>query len=131
MYQVSFTSLVYCQRYAPAISQCIKFHLINFYTVRDMLQPSLNVSSFIYFTSVLSEICSNHLSMYQVSFTSLVYCQRYAPAISQCIRFHLINFYTVRDMLQPSLNVSSFIYFTCILSEICSSHLSMYQVSFN
>ena len=123
----------------------------------------ITVSSFIYLSSLLLEICSGkhtivkiikrnnseitcdrvavlvlctssdgHLSMYHISFNSLLYFQRYAPdqlfitkikkgsnsintgdramvlafpfmALYQCIKFHSFIFNTFRDMLRTSL----------------------------
>ena len=69
--------------------QCIKFHLFIFNTFRDMLQPSLLLQKLEREITLITcdrvtvlALCTSSdgcLSMYQVSFNSLQYIQRYAP----------------------------------------------------
>ena len=124
---------------ALAICQCTKFHLIPFYTLRDMLRTSLLLQKLRSNTinsgdrvMVLAFCDSPYspLSVYQVSFIYLQYFQRYDKltiakirkgnnsvitcdrvmhcalslmAVYQlCIKFHLIPFYTFRNMLRTS-----------------------------
>ena len=71
---------------------CMKFHLFIFNTFRDMLRTSLllqNLEREITLKLLVTELQFLH---YALSLTS----------IYQCIKFHLIPFYTFRDMLQTS-----------------------------
>ena len=158
MYQVSFNSLPYVQRYAP-----------DKLFIAKIKKGSNSVNT--HDRVMLLAFCYcpySHLSVYQVSFIYLQYFYRYAPekltiakirkgnnsvitcdrvmvlavcislmAIYQCIKFHLIPFYTFGDMLQTSLQLQKIrkgnnSVITCdrvMVLALCTSsdcHLSMY-----
>ena len=68
-----------------AIYQCIKFHLIPFYTFRDMFRKSF----------LLQKLKR------EILVTGLWFLHSTIPfmALYQCINFHLFIFNTFRDML--------------------------------
>ena len=113
-----------------ALYQPIKFDLIPFYTFRDMLQINFllqkikrEVTLKILLTGLwfLCIAADSLLSMYQVSFTSLVYFQRYTPD----------KFFIAKNKKgSNSVNIVDrvMILAICVFSD---GPLSMCQVSFN
>ena len=75
-----------------ALYHCIKFHLFLFNTFRDMLR-----------TSLLSQKLEREITV-KLLVIELQFLHSALPlmAIYQCIKFHLIPFYTFRDMLWTS-----------------------------
>ena len=73
-----------------ALYQCIKFHLIPLYTFRDNAPGKLFMAKMKKESNSINTVdrvmilafctsADSPLSMYQISFNSLVYFQRYAP----------------------------------------------------
>ena len=114
------------------IYQCIKFHLIPFYTFRDMLRKSFLLQK-------LRRAVTPLILVTELWFLHSAIC---FMALYQCIKFRLCIFNTFRDMLQTGLLLQKIrkgnnsvitcdrvtILAVCIFSDGC---LSMYQVSFN
>ena len=113
-----------------ALYQCIKFHLFIFNSFRDMLRASLqlqtlerkiNLLLLVIRVTVLA-LCTSSggcLSIYQVSFDSLLYFQRYAPDKLLVAKIKKSNSVNIGDRVMV-LAVCNFTY----------SPLSLYQVSF-
>ena len=157
MYQVSFNSLLYFQRYALdklfiakikkggnsintddrvmvlafcTLYQCIKFHSFIFNTFRDMLQTSLLLQKLEREITVITcdkfknlALCTSsdgYSSMYQVSFNSLLYFQRYAP--------DKLLFAKIRKG-SNSVNTGDRVKVLAFCNSL-NSPLSLYQVSF-
>ena len=76
-----------------AVSQCIKFHLILFYTFRD-----------IYLTSLILQKLEKEITPLILT-VGLWFLHSALPLITlyQCIKFHLFIFNNFRDMLRTSL----------------------------
>ena len=76
-----------------AVYQCIKFHLIPFYTFRNMLRTSFLLQK------LRREVTPKILVI------GLWFLHAAIPlmALYQCIKFHLITFNTFRDMLQTRM----------------------------
>ena len=108
MYQDSFNSLLYFQRYAPdkliiakikkgsnpvnTGDRVIKIHSIPFYTFRDMPRTSL----------LLQKLGREITVIFCDRVMILAFCT--SPiTLYHCIKVHLILFYTFRDMLRTSL----------------------------
>ena len=83
--------------------------------------------------ATLPALCASsdgHLSLYQVSFNFLLYFQRYAPDKFFIAKIKGSNSANTGDIIMgfcilqflswPSISVSSFIYLSSILLEICS-----------
>ena len=86
MYQVSFNSLVYFQRYAPDKLFIAKIKKGS---------KSVNTGDRVMVLAICNSPRSP-LSVYQVSFISLV-------ALCQCFKFYLFIFNTFRDIFRTSL----------------------------
>ena len=114
-----------------ALYQCIKFHFIPFYTFRVMLRTSFlqkikkgsnSVNTFD--RAMIFAFCTSSdgpLSMYQVSFNSLVNFQRYAPD-----KLFIAKIKKGSNSVNTAGRVTIF-----ALCTFADSPLSMYQVSFN
>ena len=76
-----------------AIYQCIKFHLIPFYTFRDMLQTSF----------LLQKLRREVTPSIMVTGLWFLHSAISFMALYQCIKFHLFILNTSRDMLRTSL----------------------------
>ena len=128
-----------------ALYHCIKFHLFIFNTFRDILWTSLlvqklkrEITLLLVIVTVLALCTSSdgHLSLYQVSFNSLLNFQRYAPdklfiakikkgsnSVNTGDMAQGYGSYILQFPLWPSISVSSFIKLPSILLEICSGQV--------
>ena len=115
-----------------AIYQCIKFHLIPFYTLRDMFQTSfffiakikkgsnsINTGNRVMVLAFCNSLHSP-LSLYQVSFICHQYFQRYALDKLTVAKIRKENNYIITCDRVTVL----------VLCTSSDGHLSMYQVSF-
>ena len=120
MYQISFDSLLYCKGCAT-----YKLIIAKIKTGCNSLITCNRVT-----VLALCTISDGRLSMYQVSFDSLLYFQRYAPD-----KFNIAKIRKGNNSINthmgygscilyfpslPSITVSSYIYLSSILLEICS-----------
>ena len=123
MYQVSFNSLLYFQRYAPDKLFIAKIRMVSnsvntgdrvmvlafcnsLYSPLSLYQVSLFIfTTFrdMLWTSLLLQKLEREITL-KLLVTELQFLHSALPlmAVYQCIKFHLIPFYTFRDMLQIS-----------------------------